>query len=209
MPLASQAAPDAATCSGEGCPDAATQQLVTGLQRPLPARTDYAEVRYVEMLEAPLVLRGELEYRSADTLAKRVSAPYEETTTISAGQVQIQRPGKPAKRFSLKRAPALAGLLESFSATLDGDAARLARHYRMQAERQGERWQLVLLPRDAALAKQVREVRISGQGSTPLCFEIAESSGDGSILLVDRLAATALPDPPAREALQQLCRQAP
>ena len=163
----------------------------------------------VEILAAPLVLRGELDYSSANVLGKRVTAPYQETTTIAAGQVQIARPGKPTKRFSLKRAPALAGFLESFSATLDGDAARLARSYHLSSESQGDQWQLQLLPRDAALAKHVKQVRISGHATTPLCFEVEESSGDSSILLVDRLATATLPEPPKRDALQQLCRRAP
>lgn len=208
MPLASRAAPEPAAC-GEDCPSAETARLIETLKRPLPAKTGYAEVRFVQMLEAPLVLRGEMTYSSANELGKRVASPYEETTTIANGQVEITRPGKPAKRFSLKRAPALAGFLESFSATLAGDAQRLARSYALTSQGDDAHWQLQLVPRDAALAKHVKRVVIDGHRTAPRCFEIEETGGDSSILLVDALADTPLPGSPQREALQQLCRRAP
>ena len=209
FPLASHAAPEAPACGGKDCPAPAIVTLVESLKRPLPAHTAYTEVRFVQMLEAPLVLRGELEYRSSAELGKKVTSPYVESTVIENGQVRLERPGKPAKRFSLKRAPALAGLLESFSATLAGDAQRLARSYELSHSGDAAHWQLSLKPRDPALAKQVSQVLISGEANTPLCFEVEEAGGDASLLLVDKLAGHALADPPQRTALQQLCRGRP
>ncbi len=209
MPLASPGAPDAADCRTD-CSPAQTVQLVEALKRPLPAATGYTEVRFVQMLDAPLVLRGDLTYTSADALGKSVVSPYEETTTIADGQVEIRRPGKPVKRFSLKRAPALAGFLESFSATLAGDAQRLARNYVLASDGSAAgAWQLRLVPRDAALARHVTRVTVSGMKTTPLCFEVEEAGGDSSILLVDALAGRPLPASPQRAELQQLCRHAP
>lgn len=208
FPLASHAAPEAGDCAKD-CPAPALVSLIESLKRPLPAHTAYTEVRFVQMLEAPLVLRGELEYTSSTELGKKVTSPYVENTTIENGQVRIERPGKPAKRFSLKRAPALAGFLESFSATLAGDAQRLARSYLLGHSGDAARWQLTLKPRDPALAKQVSQVLISGERNMPLCFEVEEAGGDTSLLLVDKLAGQTLADPPQRAALQQLCRGRP
>ena len=218
LPLASQAAPDQAesrqataapaACSKD-CASAQTLRLIERLKRPLPATTRYTEVRFVEMLDAPLTLRGDLTYASANELGKRVMSPYEETTTIANGQVEIARKGKPAKRFSLKRAPALAGFLESFSATLDGDAKRLERSYVLTSDGDDHRWQLQLVPREAALAKHVKRVLISGQDTTPLCFDVEETGGDSSVLLVDKLADAALDAVPQQAHLQQLCQGKP
>lgn len=218
LPLASQAAPDRATSDRatsatvacvKDCANAQTVHLIERLKRPLPATTAYIEVRFVQMLDAPLTLRGELSYTSENELGKRVVFPYEETTTIANGQVEITRTGKPARRFSLKRAPALAGFLESFSATLDGDAKRLERSYVLSSDGNDQRWQLQLVPRAAALSKHVKRVLISGQENTPLCFEVEEAGGDSSILLVDKLADTPLDGVPQRTQLQQLCQGAP
>lgn len=213
LPLACLAAPErvspkAAACSSD-CASAQTVHLIARLKRPLPAATRYTEVRFVQMLDAPLKLRGELTYTSENELGKRVVSPYEENTAIAGGAVEITRAGKPARRFSLKRAPALAGFLESFSATLDGDAQRLERSYVLSSDGNDKRWQLQLVPREAALSRHVRRVLISGQDTTPLCFEVEEAGGDSSILLVDRLADTPLDDVPQRAQLQQLCQGAP
>jgi hypothetical protein len=218
LPLASHAAPDQAAskraasepaaCSKD-CASAQTVRLIERLKRPLPATTGYTEVRFVQMLDAPLKLHGDLTYTSANELGKRVVSPYAETTTIANGQVEIARTGKPARRFSLKRAPALAGFLESFSATLDGDAKRLERSYVLSSNGNDQRWQLQLVPRDAALSKHVERVVISGQDTTPLCFEVEEAGGDSSVLLVDKLADAPLDGVPQRAQLQQLCQGAP
>jgi hypothetical protein len=202
-----QAAPEPAACSKD-CASAETVRLIERLKRPLPATTGYIEVRFVQMLDAPLQLRGDLNYKGANELGKRVVSPYEETTTIANGQVEITRTGKPAKRFSLKRAPALAGFLESFSATLDGDAKRLERSYVLSSEGTDQRWQLQLVPRDAALSRHVTRVLISGRDTTPLCFEVEEAGGDSSVLLVDKLAVAPLDGVPQRAQLQRLCQGA-
>lgn len=184
-------------------------RLIERLKRPLPAATGYTEVRFVQMLDAPLKLRGELTYTSENELGKRVVSPYEENTIIADGTVEITRAGKPARHFSLKRAPALAGFLESFSATLDGDAQRLERSYVLSSDGNDKRWQLQLVPREMALSRHVKRVLISGQDTTPLCFEVEETGGDSSVLLVDRLADTPLDGVPQRAQLQQLCQGAP
>lgn len=211
--MANHAAPEhaasrTAACSTD-CTSAQTVRLIERLKRPLPATTRYTEVRFVQMLDAPLKLRGELTYTSGNELGKHVVSPYEETTTIANGQVEITRTGKPAKHFSLKRAPALAGFLESFSATLEGDAKRLEHSYVLSSEGNDEHWQLQLVPREAALSRHVKRVLISGQDTTPLCFEVEEAGGDSSVLLVDRLADTPLDGVPQRTQLQQLCQGAP
>lgn len=213
LPLASHAAPEraalkAAACSTD-CASAQTVHLIGRLKRPLPAATRYTEVRFVQMLDAPLKLRGELTYTSGNELGKRVVSPYEENTVITDGAVEITRAGKPARRFSLRRAPALAGFLESFSATLDGDAQRLERSYVLSSGGNDKHWQLELVPRETALSRHVKRVLISGQDTTPLCFEVEEAGGDSSVLLVDRLADAPLDDVPQRAQLQQLCQGAP
>ncbi|UXI68706.1 LolA-related protein [Tahibacter amnicola] len=201
-PTASLAAPESAAP-----PDPAA--LVARLRRDAPALTPYREIRFVQMLDAPLLLAGELAYDADGTLVKRVTAPYSETTRIAGSQVTIERKGKPRRSFSLKRAPALAGFLESFGATLAGDAARLARSYTLASTGNATRWQLDLAPRDAALSKHVTRVRIDGSGDTPRCFRVEEAGGDSSFLLVDTLAAHALAETPTPAALDQLCRTSP
>lgn len=121
LPTPSRAAPPEA---GAGL-DA--RSLVAGLVRPPPARTAYTEVRWSNLLERPLVLRGELEYLGPGQLGKRVDTPYREQMTVADGQAKVQRGDAAARTFSLGQAPELEGFLRGFAALLGGDADALSR----------------------------------------------------------------------------------
>ena len=95
--------------------------ILSRLAQPLPARTSFVELRGSRLLKKPLRLEGEYRRPDADTLVREVTAPYAETTTIRAGEVEIARAGKAPRRFSLARVPELAGLQSSFGALLSGD----------------------------------------------------------------------------------------
>lgn len=128
-------------------------------------------------------------------LAKQVDAPYEESTTIRDGRVEVQREGEARRRFSLRRAPGLEALLASFHGLLQGDRALLERHYQLSLEpRTGAlagAWTLGLTPRDPRLARQVRELRFLGVGRDLRCLLIVEADGDRSAMLLGSAAAQA------------------
>ncbi len=158
------------------------------------------------MLKQPLLLHGELHYGGAAELGKRVDQPYRETTTISAGKVEVQRAGKPAQHFSLERAPELQALLAAFSALLGGDATTLAQYYGIDATQSGPRFSMTLTPRGADLAKHLRTVVVDGSGNEPQCFSLQQTDGDSSVMLLGALAATVTAEPPTRSALAALCQ---
>ena len=133
--------------------------------------------------------------------------PYRETTTIAAGQVSVQREGKPARNFSIERAPELQALLASFSALLGGDAPALNRYYAIALERSDANWRLTLTPRAPALAKQLRDIVVDGKDNEPRCFSLHEADGDANAMLLGALAASQWSEPPtpagARRALSR------
>jgi hypothetical protein len=187
-------------------PDAAAR--IAKLARPAPADTAYTEVRFVAMLKRPLVLHGTLHYGGPGELGKRVDAPYRETTTVSAGKVDVEREGRAAQHFSLERAPELQVMLSAFSALLGGDAAALAQHYAIALVEHGERFTLTLTPRDRGLARHLRAVVVDGAGSEPACFSLQQADGDRSVMLLGALAAAPLPETPTPAAVAALCAPA-
>jgi hypothetical protein len=202
---ASPPASPAATPDGL-LPDATA--LIARLARPAPADTAYAEVRFVGMLKQPLVLHGELHYGGPGKLGKRVDRPYQESTTIADGSVDVQRADKPPQRFSLDRAPELQTLLAAFGALLGGDAETLTKYYQVDAARAGEDFTLKLTARAARPGKLNRVVvRVDGSGDEPRCFSLYQPDGDASVMLLGPLAAATLPDPPTRSALEKLCHR--
>jgi hypothetical protein len=195
-------------CANASAPeDAVTARaLVSSLGRPAPARTPFAEARFMRMLEKPLVVSGQLAWLGDDRLERKVEHPNREVSTIANGEVTLQREGREPRTFSLKRAPQLQILLDSFVALLGGDASRLEQAFAVQhSVNNAKGWTLTLTPRDTKLAGTVSRIEIDGSGNEPRCMRMQEVDGDLSIDLLGELAAK-MPAAPTREALVALCQ---
>jgi hypothetical protein len=201
--LALALSPWASASAADG--DAGAQALVASLGRPAPARTAFAEARFMKVLEQPLVVSGELGWLGGDKLERRVDRPAKEVSTIADGEVTQEREGRKPRRFSLKRAPQLQVLLDSFVALLGGDASRLEQSFAIRHDGDAAGWTLTLTPRDAKLAQTVASIEIDGRGREPRCMRMQEADGDLAIDLLGELAAR-MPAAPTREALAALCK---
>lgn len=183
------------------------QALVAGLKRELPARTTYVEVRFSQMFERPMVVRGALEYLGPGKLGKRVDEPYQENTTIADGQVTVERGKRKPRTISLERVPELDGFLRGFSALLGGDAAALKQDFELSGSAEPGHWHLQLAPKDARLQKRIKAITVDGEGSEARCFSIIDADGDTSIMRVEEQAKLDLPDPLTQTAIEQSCRR--
>ncbi|MDR6937862.1 MULTISPECIES: LolA-related protein [unclassified Luteibacter] len=196
LPLASLATPT---------PDADdANALIASLHRPAPARTPFAEARFMRVLDKPLVVSGELGWLGGDKLERRVEKPAKEVSTIADGEVTQEREGKKPRSFSLNRAPQLKVLLDSFVALLAGDPSRLSQSFDVTLGRDADRWALTLTPRDARVAKQIARIQVYGSGTVARCMRMDEADGDMSIDLLGELAGS-MPAAPTREGLIAQC----
>lgn len=186
--------------------------ILPRLAQPVPARTDFVEVRGSALLKAPLRLSGEYRRPDAGTLVREVRAPYAETTTIRTGakpgqgEVEIVRAGKAPRRFSLGRAPELMALQASFGALLGGDRAALERHYRVSAEGTRQQWTLTLTPREAELAARVRQIVLLGREGELRCIETRPARGTEQQRTLLASAARAAAGVADASQLAALCR---
>ncbi|MBA3486383.1 MAG: fatty acyl CoA synthetase [Lysobacter sp.] len=183
-----------------------TDWILEKLARPAPSRTGFVELRGSALLKAPLRISGEYRRPSEGILVREVSAPYAETTTITASAVTIERAGKRPRTFALSRAPELAGLQASFGALLTGDRAQLEQHYRVTSTGTRGNWTLALVPRHAELAAKLEGVTLYGRGAELRCIETVPA-GDGDLqrtLLAGAASKAGAMDDPA--ALAALCR---
>jgi hypothetical protein len=196
----------ALACSANASAPDATDALISQLGRPAPARTAFAEARFMQVLDRPLVVSGELAWLGGDTLERHVQKPHAETARIAGGKVSQQREGKGERSFSLERAPQLKVLVDSFVALLGGDASRLRKAFAIarRGDAQGA-WSLTLTPRDLAVARTVASIRIDGENGQARCMWMQEADGDVSVDLLGSLAAK-MPAAPTREALAALCK---
>lgn len=147
---------------------------------------------------------GEYRHPDADTLVREVRAPYQETTTIRGGKASIQRGGT-TRTFALSRAPQLATLQTSFGALLRGDQQQLQSAFSLDTSGVREKWKMVLTPKDAALAKQVRDITLFGRGSELRCIETRMSRGEEVQRTLLASAATAAGNATGDAALQAIC----
>lgn len=168
-----------------------SEWILSKLVQPVPARTSFVELRGSKLLKKPLRLQGEYLRPDADTLVRKVAAPYAETTTIRAGEVEIARTGKSPRRFSLARVPEMAGLQSSFGALLSGDRRALELHYDLHTQGTRQRWTMTLTPKDAAMRQKVQTITLYGRGSELRCIETQPTQGDAQRTLLAGAARAA------------------
>lgn len=197
------AAPQAAEAAGDPAVD--SDWIVSRLARPAPMRTSFVEVRGSKLLKAPLRIAGEYLRPDADTLVRQVRSPYQETTTIRAGQARIERGGK-VRSYSLARVPELASLQASFGALLDGDSSALERDFRLDVQGTRQRWTLALAPKDAELARRVSRIVLHGRGAELRCIETEPDGGGEVQRTLLATAARAADEDTDADTLAALCR---
>ncbi len=176
-----------------GAPDGA--DIIKRLARPSPASVAFVEARFSSLLVTPLVVSGELDYEGAESLNRRVTEPYQETTTIRGEAVRVERAGQPPRTFSLHRAPELRGLRHGH----DGAPGRQRRADRtaLRGDHEGHarttRGASISKPTDGKIQKRLRGITVTGAGTEPHCFVIRDTQGGASVML---LGAAAKPLPP-------------
>jgi hypothetical protein len=144
-------------------------------------RVAFTETHELAMLKQPLTSSGELVYVAPDRLEKRTTAPRAETLVLDHGLLTAQR-GRHTYTVALQDAPQVIPFVESVRATLAGDRAALERHFTTRFEGDAAHWRLSLLPRDAAIAKSVQQIRMEGERGAIHTVEIRETDGDRSLL---------------------------
>jgi len=169
--------------------------IVKSLARQSPASIAFVEARFSQLLQMPIVVSGELDYEGADALNRRVTMPYEETTSIRGEAVRVERAGQSPRTFSLHRAPELKGLLTGMTGLLAGDEALLAGHFRISTHSDPKgAWRIDLAPTDNRIQKRLKGITVTGAGAEPRCFVIRDTQDGASVML---LGAAARPPAPA------------
>jgi len=183
-------------------------EFLAGLARPAPDRVSFTEVRFSPLLDAALVVSGELEYLGPGELSRHVREPYEERTVIEGDRVTVSREGEAERSFSLKRAPELRGLLASFAAMLAGDARTLERFFTPKLTGPAgddARWTLELEPRREKLHARLGTLRVYGTKKSPHCISMGGAGGQGSVILLGPAASAAQGEPRTQDGLERLC----
>lgn len=166
--------------------------LLAALAREPPQSISFTEIHSSKLLEHELVVSGTLEYAGPRKLSRVVAEPFAERTDIDGDSVRIHREDRPERRFSLKRAPELGGLLTGFLAILGGDRAALEREFELALVDDAAGWQLTLRPKNVRTQARISAIRVRGTGDTPSCIVTTTGdSGAATELLLGNAAAEA------------------
>ncbi|MBU6448414.1 MAG: outer membrane lipoprotein carrier protein LolA [Rhodospirillales bacterium] len=174
-------------CCGMGllCPLAAAAQTAPGFTLPglmadlaqvRGASASYTETKSLPLLTTSLQSSGTLDYRAPDYVRKTTTAPAPQNFVLQNGIVTLTLNGQ-TQHFTLAQAPQLAGLVEGVRATLAGDLPALRLYYNLSLSGGPEHWQLLLHPRDPALAKMMAWMSITGTGDKITEIDSADAKG--------------------------------
>ena len=141
----------------------------------------FIEQHFLSLLNRPVESSGELIYDAPNRLEKRTLEPRPESLVLVDDVLTIQR-GHGTHVLDLKSYPQVAPLIDSIRATLAGDRRALERAFRLDFSGIAARWTLVLVPRDAAVAKTVAQIQIDGSRDNLFRVEIKQIDGDRSLL---------------------------
>lgn len=143
----------------------------------------FTEERFVSGFESPLRASGTLVFKAPDHFARHATEPVAESMTVDGNTLTMRRGGR-ARQMALDAMPELTALAEAVRATLTGNAATLQRHFTVRVEGGPALWTLTLVPRDARLATQVRELQIAGQNADVRSVALWMAGGDRSLMVV-------------------------
>lgn len=144
----------------------------------------FREEKRMQLLAAPLVSEGTLDYLAPGTMIRRTAAPSPSVALIEGPRLRF-RDESGEQSLDLDAMPLVRQFIESFMALVAGDRAALERSYSAEFHNpdRGDpaRWSLTLRPRGAALARVFREIVLSGAGVILATLTVRETSGDESV----------------------------
>ncbi len=143
----------------------------------------FAEEKHIAMLDKPVKSSGEWLYDAPDRLEQRTLSPKRETLVLSNGVVTVDR-GNRHYTLDLRQYPQVVPFIESIRATLAGDRAALERVFHLSFEGSFDMWTLTLVPLDAKLSRNIKQIAIQGTQDAIHQVEILQGDGDRSVLTI-------------------------
>ena len=147
-------------------------------------RANFVEEKRLAALSVPLRAEGTLEYRKPDHLEKITTAPQYESLVVDGGRLVINGNGNDAPHVvELDGQPEIRALVDTIRGALSGDLVLLRRLYDVSGTGTVADWHILLRPRDAGIARVVKEVQLSGGADLRVISSVAPN-GDSDTLTI-------------------------
>ncbi len=146
----------------------------------------FRETRHFARLKEPIVVSGSLSFQKPDRLTKIVEQPKWERVDIVGGEASLRAgENEPARTVRLEDVPALNALIVALRATLVGDDAHLVQVFAIHLTGTKEAWQLILVPRVAAIQAIVAQIAIAGRDGVPIQLALTQRNGDRVVIEIE------------------------
>ena len=123
----------------------------------------FEERRYFRFRTSPVILSGELRLAPGLGLSLRYLRPEARELIIDQkGMLIREADGRGRTALAEGNLPGPASALLPI---MEFNLGQLLRSFELRGRREGAAWSLVLVPRDAELARRLKEVRMSGEGT--------------------------------------------
>ncbi len=160
------------------------QALTTLLAQRKTAEARFTEERFVSGIEGSLRASGVLSFSAPGRFERRTLEPTQESMAVDGNTITLKRGGR-SRQMAMDAVPEVGALLEAVRGTLTGNAVTLDKHFSTKVEGNAARWLLTLVPRDARLASQVRELQIAGLQSDVRSVALWLAGGDRSVMNIE------------------------
>ncbi len=135
----------------------------------------------MQLLAAPLVSEGTLDYAPPSRLVRRTVTPAPTTVLIEGSHLRFGD-GHGEQSIDMNATPVVRQFVDSFLALVAGDRAALERSYeldfRVPDAHHPDAWELTLRPRVAAVQRVFRDITLRGTGVALDAMTLRETSGD-------------------------------
>jgi len=127
-------------------------------------RGSFEQRKTVKGFRNPLLSSGNFVVARQRGVLWRTLAPFPATLVVTRDRVLArQADGSVARRLSASEEPAVRAISETLFGVMAADLSALAQRFEISGDAGGrEAWRLLLLPRDAALARWIQRVEMEG-----------------------------------------------
>jgi outer membrane lipoprotein-sorting protein len=175
---------DPAMALADPAPQTLLDQLMERLAGVAESHASFVELKHIRALTKPLESSGRLVYVRPAYLAMITEHPVQEKLVIDGDRLFIAEGNAAARMIDLADQPEIRALVETIRGTLAGDLDSLRRLFVVSIAGSLSAWQLTLVPVGAATRHLLREVRITGTGSTLATVTILQANGNDTRITV-------------------------
>ena len=156
-------------------------ELFSALSAHPQNKVQYEEIKHVSYLEQPLTSSGNLIYQPPDTIIREQAHPNKAVFMVNGSEISMQT-GSQKKVMGIDKVPMMRAFRQAASGMLEGNLAKVTEFAHLTLKGVMGEWELLLKPKNEAMAKVVRSIIYRGRHGAITEIEINELSGDWSVM---------------------------